>query len=152
MNLDENIRALERTPLFADAGGDALRLLAFSAEVVNLGAGDILFERGEDAQIGYVVMRGRIKLGTGDNGSLVAGPGALIGEMVLLVETTRPCNAYALEPAQLLAISRPLFRRMLDAFPVIAAGIRTKLISRMRAEHATLQRIQTQLGTTPSGD
>jgi CRP-like cAMP-binding protein len=152
LNLDENIRALERTPLFADAGSDALRLLAFSAEVVNLGAGDILFERGEEAQIGYTVMRGRIKLGAGDNGSLVAGPGTLIGEMALLVETTRPCSAYALEPAQLLAIPRPLFRRMLEAFPDIAAGLRTKLISRMRAEHATLQRIQSQLGAGPSRD
>jgi CRP-like cAMP-binding protein len=152
LNLDENIRVLERTPLFADAGNDALRLLAFSAEVVNLGAGDILFDRGEDAQIGYAVMRGRIKLGTGESGTLVAGPGALIGEMALLVETKRPCSAYALEPAQLLAIPRPLFRRMLEAFPAIAGGLRTKLISRMRAEHATLQRIESQLGTAPPRD
>jgi CRP-like cAMP-binding protein len=152
LNLEENIRVLEGTPLFADAGADALRLLAFSAEIVDLGAGDILFDRGDDAHTGYVVMRGRVKLGTGDHGSLVVGKGALIGEMALLVETKRPCSAYALEPAQLLAIPRPLFRRMLEAFPVIAAGLRTKLVSRLRTEHATLQRIQTQLGEPSSND
>jgi len=145
LSLEDNIRFLARTPLLAVAGKEALRLLAFSAERVELDAGDILFGRGEEATGGYAVIRGRIRLVPAGGPERVVGPGALIGEMALLVETRRPCDAYALEPAVLLAIPRQLFMRMLEEFPTIAAAMRTKLISRMKAQTAELQRIDARL-------
>ena len=145
------MRALERTPIFADVGSDALRLLAFSTETLDLPAGGILFQRGDPAPTGFAVMRGRIKLGAGEKGGVVAGPGALIGEMALLVETERPCDAVALEAARVLTIPRPLFRRMLEEFPAIAEGLRAKMIARLRTQRAELERIDTRLGRLPGG-
>jgi len=145
VNLEDNIRFLARTPLLAVAGKEPLRLLAFSAERVELNEGDILFGRGEAATGGYALIKGRIRLTPAGAPERIVGPGTLIGETALLIETLRPCDAYAVEPSQLLGIPRQLFMRMLDEFPTIAAAMRTKMISRLKTQVSELERIDARL-------
>ena len=144
MSLDDNLRALERAPVLSDIGREALRLLAFSAEQVRLARGDILFTTGDDAESAYVLVSGRIELRTGREQRIV-GPGTLIGEIALVVPTTRPCDAVAAEAAHLLAVPRATFRRMLEEYPNIAAQLRNRLLERMRAEYTDLNRISENL-------
>ena len=119
MSLENNIRALERTPVLADIGREALRLLAFSVEKIDISDGQNLFTRGTPADCAYSVVGGRIRLDAGRGGECVVGPGTLIGEMALIVESERPCDAYGEGPARLLVIPRVLFRKMLDEYPQI---------------------------------
>lgn len=149
MGLDENIRSLSRTPVLADIGRDALRLLAFSVEEVDLRPGDILFERGEAADCAYVVVSGRINLDTGRGDSRIVGRGALIGELALIVDTDRPCDAVAVEEAQLLSVPRPVFRKMLEEFPKIARDMKHRLAGKLRAEYAALERLKHQVDKLP---
>ena len=151
MSLEDNIRALERTPVLADIGREALRLLAFSAEKIDIADGQNLFTRGAPADCAYTIVGGRVRLDAGGGDQRVVGPGTLIGEMALVVDTLRPCDAYGEGPARLLVIPRPLFRKMLEEFPQIAGALRARLIERMRSEHAELTRIKEDLDQLPGG-
>lgn len=148
MSLDDNLRALERTPVLSEIGRDALRLLAFSAESIRLAAGEALFARGDEADCAYSVVSGRVEL-TGDGESRVVGPGALIGETALIVPTQRPCDAVAADAARLLVIPRPTFLKMLQEYPDIARALRARLIDRMREEFAALEQIRASLDRLP---
>ena len=65
MSLEDNIRALERTPVLAEIGRDALRLIAFSAETVSLRPGERLFEKNAEAGSAYTIISGRVRLDSG---------------------------------------------------------------------------------------
>lgn len=149
MALDENIRALARTPVLADIGRDALRLLAFSVEEIDLRAGDVLFERGEAADCAYSIVRGRISLDSGNDDTRTVGRGALIGELALIVPTERPCDAVAVEATKLLSVPRPVFRKMLEEFPAIARDMKMRLAGKLRGEHAALERLKSQIEKLP---
>jgi CRP-like cAMP-binding protein len=95
-------------------------LIAFAAEPVKFGAGDVLIRHGEDSSGGFLILTGSIILDLG-HGSMeegkVVGPGALIGEMALLTPTIQPATAIARESSTVLKIPRTLIRRVLDEFP-----------------------------------
>lgn len=142
MALDDDIALLARVPLFASLGGEPLRLLAFSAETRFLRSGDVLFKEGQAADCGYVVGEGRIAL-TNDGGLTehLAGPGSLVGEMALIIETLRPATAVARDPVTVLRIPRALFRRVLTEFPDAAQRIHEEFREKMRATTADLLRV-----------
>lgn len=121
MSLDSDMQLLSRVKLFAGFQPEHLRLLAFGAEARTLGQGTRLFAEGAMSDGGYVIVHGAIELKT-ENGSLinVHGPGALLGEMALISDVTRPATAHALEPTEVLKITRPLFKRMLTEYPELA--------------------------------
>lgn len=139
MALDDDITLLEHVPLFATLGKDPLRLLAFSAETRMLRGGDVLFREGQAADSGYVVVEGGFILST--NGGLAdrqVGPGALLGEIALIVDTARPATATAREPSTVMRIPRMLFRRVLDEFPDAARRIHAEFHEKMRRTTAHL--------------
>lgn len=143
MALDDDIALLARIPLFASLGAEPLRLLAFSAEARTLKAGDVLFKEGQAADGGYAVAEGSLVLtDTGGLAERVAGPGALLGEVALIVETLRPATATAREPCQVLRIPRSLFRRVLTEFPDAAQRVHEEFREKMRATIADLNRVR----------
>ncbi|MBX9992522.1 cyclic nucleotide-binding domain-containing protein [Phreatobacter oligotrophus] len=142
MALDDDIALMARVPLFASLGDEPVRLLAFSAETRFLGAGDVLFKEGQAADSGYVVAAGRVTLESeGEIGEFIAGPGSLIGEIALIIETLRPATATARDPATVLRIPRSLFRRVLTEFPDAAQRIHQDFRDKMRATTADLLRV-----------
>jgi CRP-like cAMP-binding protein len=128
MTIEDDIAFLERIPTFALLGRPALRVVAMGAEGRNLRAGEVLFRAGEKADSGFVVQQGSLVLrpyGAEDGtGEVVVGPGALIGELSLLIETARPGTATTIEPTAVMRISRSLFLKMLDNFPDAAVRLR----------------------------
>lgn len=113
---------LRQVPLLSEFPDEQLRLLAFSAENVSYRDGEVLFSSGERADAGLVVASGAITLES-DDGSVkpvTFGPGSLIGETALLVETRRPARAVASGASEVIRIRRALFKRMLQEFPDIA--------------------------------
>lgn len=125
MTLEQDIRRLAAVPLLAPLGTEALRLIAFSAETRVFRTGDVLFRRGEAADGGFVLLAGSIVVdGPGPEESVVVGPGALLGERALIVETRRSATATVREPTTLLRITRRLFYRVLGEFPGSAVAVR----------------------------
>lgn len=146
MSLDSDIRALERTAVFGGFGKEPLRLLAFSAERRLLEVGDVLFNRGDAAEGGVVVVRGSLAVSAStDDPEIVVGTGDLVGEVALLAQTARPSTAIAREPTEILLISRQNFLRMLEEFPDIAARLQALFARRLNDSRAALDEVRTRL-------
>jgi CRP-like cAMP-binding protein len=136
MAIEEDIVFLGRIATFRVLGRDAMRILAISAEPVHLSGGEQLFEEGEPADGGYILVNGAIEMKSiGDRlgGSVVALPGTLIGETAMIVVTMRPASAIALEASTLLRITRSVFLRTLEGEPEAAEALRNMMAGRLRS-------------------
>ncbi len=122
--------------LFQDLTRDQLRLLAFGAEHRHLRAGEILFRAEARADAGFIVVEGEVNLvdGEGDARRIVgsAGPGSLLGEMALMADTRRPVTAVTAADCDFIRISRPLFKRMLQEYPDIAATLHRRIAGELQ--------------------
>jgi CRP-like cAMP-binding protein len=142
--LEDDIRILSETPVLNELGRDALRLIAFSADRLSLGTGDVLFREGDFADSGYVVASGALSLKRGE-AERVVGRGALIGELALVCDVRRPATATAREPTVALKIARGLFGRLFDEYPDLARKLHSRLAARVQADLTELRSIEALL-------
>ena len=146
MALNDDIALLSIVPLFRDIGEDKLRLIAFGAERRRMQAGQMLFRQGTPADCAFVVADGRFELTrTGKNGHVaqlgVAERGTLLGELAMVTSVSRSLTAIAPETAEVIRISRPLFRRMLEEYPDIAGLVRQRIDENLAELNAGLGKI-----------
>ena len=97
MSIEDDVALLERVPTLRLLGTPALRMLAIGSEQRDVARGDVLFRDGEDADAGFVVRRGLFRIEDASGAETVAGAGALIGELALVVAMRRPATATAME-------------------------------------------------------
>jgi CRP-like cAMP-binding protein len=105
-------------------------MLAIGSEQRDFASGDVLFNAGEDADAGYVVQRGAFRIEDGGGVEMIVGPGALIGELALVVAMRRPSTATALEPCSVIRVARSLFQRVLESDPAAARRLRDEFANR----------------------
>ena len=129
MSIDADVALLERVPTLRLLGTTSLRMLAIGSEQRNFSPGDYLFNAGDDADAGYIVQRGSIRVEDG-GAEVVAGPGSLIGELALIVAMKRPSSAVALDHCSVIRIGRSLFQRVLESDPAAARRLRDELATR----------------------
>lgn len=110
-------------------GESSLRMLAIGSEQRDFNAGEVLFKAGDAADAGYVVQRGTFRVEEG-GAEIIAGPGALIGELALIVAMKRPSTATALERGSVIRVARSLFQRVLESDPAAARRLRDELALR----------------------
>ena len=132
MSIEDDVALLERVPTLRLLGTAALRMLAIGSEQRDVARDDLLFYIGDDADAGFIVQRGafRISLEDGSGAEVVAGPGALIGELALVVAMQRPATAIALEHSSVIRIARSLFQRVLESDPAAARRLRDEFANR----------------------
>ncbi|MDR3493936.1 MAG: cyclic nucleotide-binding domain-containing protein [Ancalomicrobiaceae bacterium] len=151
MTLESDIDTLRKVAFFADFGADPLRLLAFSAETREFADRAVIFEAGEPAESGFVVVQGRIDLmrqeGRGQRLLTSLGPCNLIGELALIVDTIRPARAISIGRSRLLMVRRSIFRRVLDEYPAIAQDLTNRITARLTGLAPEIDRIGSDLAT-----
>ena len=104
-------------------------MVAIGSEQRDFARGDPLFNAGDPADAGYVVQRGAFRVEDG-GAEVIAGPGALIGELALIVEMPRPSSALAIENSSVIRVARSLFQRVLESDPAAARRLRDELATR----------------------
>ena len=130
MSIDDDVALLERVPTLRLLGRDSLRMLAIGSEQRSVKGGDTLFVRGDEADSGFVIAQGAIRIDDGAGAETVAGPGMLIGELALVVAMQRPSSATALENSTMIRIARSLFQRVLESDPAAARRLRDDFATR----------------------
>jgi CRP-like cAMP-binding protein len=130
MSIEDDVALLERVPTLRLLGATSLRMLAIGSEQRDFARGDFLFNAGDDADAGFIVRRGAFRVDDGSGAEIVAGPGALIGELALVVAMARPSTAVALENSTVIRIARSLFQRVLESDPAAARRLRDEFASR----------------------
>src|SRR6202165_1158875 len=130
MSIEDDVALLERVPTLRLLGTAALRMLAIGSEQRQVARGDALFHAGDEADSGYIVQRGAFRIEDGGGAEIVAGPGALIGELALITAMRRPSSAVALEHSSVIRVARSLFQRVLESDPAAARRLRDEFDSR----------------------
>src|ERR1700732_3842601 len=130
MSIEDDVALLERVPTLRLLGTTALRMLAIGAQQRNVARGDLLFSQGDDADAGFIVQRGAFRIEDGAGAEIIAGPGALIRELALIVAMQRPSTATALEHSSVIRVARSLFQRVLESDPAAARRLRDEFAAR----------------------
>src|ERR1700684_2308394 len=115
MSIEDDVALLERVPTLRLLGTTALRMLAIGSERGDFPRGARLFNAGDDAVAGFIVQRGAFRIEDDGGAEVIAGPGALIGELALVVAMQRPSTALAIEHSSVIRVARSLFQRVLES-------------------------------------
>jgi len=102
-------------PLFGSLGADELALLADRATAVAVAAGQALFRQGDRGESLYLLAAGRVEVVASEDGGpehrlATLDPGAILGEVAVLIDAPRTATAVAVVDARLWEISRSSFR------------------------------------------
>ena len=120
-----------------------LRLVLRFAVPRSCSPDELIIREKSSADSFYIIRRGRVAITKGfehgkDMVLAVHGEGEFFGEMALLDEGPRSASAVALEPTDLLEISRRDFSVLLRKAPLLAYALMRELSSRLRGTGSLL--------------
>ena len=129
---------LKSVPMFAAFREDQLRTLAPVVMRRSVPRGSVVMAEGDRIDFLYVVLSGRLKvmMGEADGKEVILsilGPGEIFGEMGLIDDGPRSASVIAIEPCELLSVSKRDFRKcMLQSYDTAMTVMRV-LVRRLRA-------------------
>jgi len=146
MALDDDIRILSAVKLFEGFTQEQLRLLAFGAEATSLQADRKLYREDDEADSAYIVVSGRIVLyREQDGGDRIpigtAGPGTMLSELALIADSKRLTSASAETDAEVIRLSRKMFRRILEEYPDVAVKLHQRILEDFQAMIARIEKL-----------
>ena len=128
---------VRRAPLFTALDEAAAVSLRASMDTVKIAKGSILFKEGDDGEHLYVIIDGKLKLGTSsgdgrENLLSILGPGEMFGELSLFDPGPRTSTATAVTDAKLLSLSHEKVIPWLRQNPEVSLQLLTRLSQRLR--------------------
>src|SRR6185503_7155354 len=107
---------LKSIPMFAALREDQLRTLLTMVSRRSVSRGTVVVAEGDVTDFLYVIAGGRLKVRRGEaNGKEVIlgilGPGEFFGEMGLIDDGPRSASVVAIEPCELLSVTKRAFRK-----------------------------------------
>ncbi len=150
MALDDDIRILSAVKLFEGFTQEQLRLLAFGAEATHLQADRKLYREDDEADSAYIVVSGKIVLYREQDGDRIpigtAGPGAMLSELALIADSRRLTSASAETDAEVIRLSRKMFRRILEEYPDVAVKLHQRILDDFQAMIARIEKLAPRFG------
>jgi NTE family protein len=131
------VAVLRSIELFRACTPEGLGVLARACEVLVAPAGEYVYRQGEPADSMAVVRSGRLEIcfESADAEETIAtrvGPGGVIGELALLVDTPRSASVRAVRDSELLTIDRDSFQEVLASEPAVALAVARDLGARLQ--------------------
>ena len=128
---------LRNVPLLSVLSEDELNLLARVVSRKSYARGSQILGAGDPTDSLYILISGRIKVFMSDlDGKEVIlsilGPNEFVGEMGLIDNSPRSANVVALEPCEVVCISKPDFKRCLADNFDMAMTVMRGLVKRLR--------------------
>jgi CRP-like cAMP-binding protein len=128
---------VRRAPLFTALDEAAAVSLRASMDSVKIAKGSILFKEGDDGEHLYVIVDGKLKLGTSsgdgrENLLSILGPGEMFGELSLFDPGPRTSTATAVTDAKLLSLGHEKVIPWLKQNPEVSLQLLTRLSQRLR--------------------
>jgi CRP-like cAMP-binding protein len=107
--------------------------MAFAAERQNFPKGHTIIKQGETADAAYFILNGSAELKQGRNTLGRAEPGALLGELAMLGNTTYSLTATASEAVQAVRIDNALFNRVAGEYPEFGRAVLQALSDKLES-------------------
>ena len=129
--------ALKAVALFAPLTDNELEFLAARSTLKTYSSGQLLFSEGDACAGLFVVASGRVRIfKTSANGRehvlAIEGPGSSIAELPVFDGGNYPASAAALDPSELVFVSRKDFRAMCLEHPEVALKVLQVVGARLR--------------------
>jgi CRP/FNR family cyclic AMP-dependent transcriptional regulator len=128
---------LRAVPLFAGLPANALAELAQNTRQRTYAKGAVVVNEGDPAHSFFIVCSGSLKACLNDDQGRevilsVLGPGDHFGELALLDDSPRSASVAALEPSELLLVTKRAFQVVLEKHPDCMYAIVKELAGRVR--------------------
>lgn len=146
MSIEDDILFFEKTPMLRLLGRTALRIIALGAKSRAVPRGEILFQKGEPADCGYVIQSGSFSISNASGDESIAGPATLLSELAMIANGIRPATATAREDSAVVTIPRALFVKMLKSYPDAAVRLRDHLAVHAEQSMRDLSKVRVALG------
>ncbi|MEN9380667.1 MAG: hypothetical protein RIR99_501 [Actinomycetota bacterium] len=135
MSIEDEV--VRKAPLFTALDDAAAVSLRASMDSVKIGKGGILFKEGDSGEHVYVIVEGKLKLGTSsgdgrENLLSILGPGEMFGELSLFDPGPRTSTATAVTDAKLLSLSHAKLIPWLRENPDVSLQLLARLAQRLR--------------------
>jgi len=139
-------RTLRSTPLFEKVNRRDWKLVSDLFHVRKYDSGEVIFEEGTPGLGMYVIVEGRVKIVTIEEGEEVIlaelREGDFFGEMSLIDEVERSAGAVAVGTTKLVGLFRPQLRELMNHRPRLGIMIFERLakivVQRLRQSNAIL--------------
>jgi CRP/FNR family cyclic AMP-dependent transcriptional regulator len=138
---DEEV--IRRAPLFTALDDASAATLRESMTQVKVGKGQMLFKEGDAGDRLFVVVEGKLKLGTSsgdgrENLLSILGPGDMFGELSLFDPGPRTATATAVTDARVLALANDQVIGWVTAHPQVSLQLLKRLARRLRRTNEVL--------------
>lgn len=135
MTIDQDV--VGKAPLFTALDESAAVSLRQSMDSVKISKGSVLFAEGDEGDHLYVIVEGKLKLGTSsgdgrENLLSILGPGEMFGELSLFDPGPRTSTATAVTDARLLSLGQEKLIPWLAENPNVALQLLARLAQRLR--------------------
>lgn len=135
MSLENDV--VRNAALFTPLDDTAAAALRASMSPVKIHKGAVLFAEGDEGDHVYVVVEGKLKLGTSsgdgrENLLAILGPGEMFGELSLFDPGPRTSTATAVTDAKLLSLGHDKLIPLLKQYPEVALNLLGRLAQRLR--------------------
>ena len=134
MRQPDRVQFLAGIELFAGMPAALLEAIAGDMALLQLAAGESLFEEGSVGDAAYFVVHGELALTSGGVELLRRGPGSFVGEFALIDAQPRSTAGIACSPLAVLCWRRESFLRVLAGDPGVAHGILRVLTGKLRGD------------------
>ena len=129
---------LKAVPLFASFPEEQLRMLATAVTRRSAPRSTTIIAGGDPTDSLYIVLSGRLKVMMGEPDGKevilsILGAGEIFGEMGLIDDGLRSASVVAIEPCELLALTRTSFRKFLFENVEMAMNVMRVLVRRLRS-------------------
>jgi CRP/FNR family cyclic AMP-dependent transcriptional regulator len=129
---------LKSVPMFGSFPEDQLRTLATMVMRRHAPRGSAIMHAGDPTDSLYVVISGRLKvmMGEADGKEVILsiiGPGEIFGEMGLIDDGPRSASVIAIEPCELLSVTKRAFKKCLVENVEVALAVLRVVVRRLRA-------------------
>jgi signal transduction histidine kinase len=148
---------LRRLSFFAGLSAADMDWLSARAEPVTVAAGELVLEEGAPGDAAYVIVDGEFEIVKKSDGQdiviAVREPGAIIGEMSLLDDTSRNATVRAVRRGNLLKIRADTFHQLLERSSGAALSMLHTVSGRLHQNEAMLRQSEKMaaLGTLSAG-
>ena len=134
---------IRQAPLFSALNDEAALSLRESMVALKLYKGQVLFKEGQEGDRLYVVVHGKIKLGTTssdgrENLLSILGPGEMFGELSLFDPEPRTSTAAAVTDARLVSLAHDAVIGLITTNPQTSLELLRRLAQRLRKSNEVL--------------
>jgi CRP/FNR family cyclic AMP-dependent transcriptional regulator len=155
MSLNQAVQVLQEMPLFRNVDQKQLRVVAMMGESLTYRAGERLFEKGDEGDAAFIIIRGDVDVLVPTNGGelsvAVLGKGEIFGELAVICDQTRSSAIAARTELETLRLDRNVVLNLMREFPDISVEMVRILGDRLEKTTRELSVARARLAALPDG-